>query len=119
MATAALFEPFASDCLVRAVSLQDLGAAQTFNNSSPNFNLYGNITLAGFNLTLDAGDAGDAINMNGAISGTGNVTKIGTGIGRFEGSSANTFTGTTTVGAGELRLLKNDGGSRRCRTTSR
>jgi autotransporter-associated beta strand protein len=86
-----------------------LGAAQTFNNSSPNFNLNGNIDLAGFNLTLDAGDAGDAINANGAIVGTGSVAKIGTGIGRFEGPSANTFTGTTTVSAGELRLLKSDG----------
>jgi hypothetical protein len=64
-----------------------LGAAQTFNNSSPGFTVVGGIDLAGFNLTLDAGDAGDVINLSGAISGMGNVLKIGAGFVDLEGAA--------------------------------
>ncbi|BCW87590.1 hypothetical protein sos41_07200 [Alphaproteobacteria bacterium SO-S41] len=58
------------------------------------------VTLAG--ATLTAGGDNTSTTYAGKISGTGNLTKIGTGT--FTLSDFNTFTGTTTVNAGVLAV---------------
>ncbi|MEM1159024.1 MAG: autotransporter-associated beta strand repeat-containing protein [Verrucomicrobiota bacterium] len=55
--------------------------------------------------TLTVGNNSENTTHSGVISGTGNVIKTGTGILTFDG--ANTYTGTTTVNAGQL-LIDND-----------
>lgn len=47
--------------------------------------------------------------MSGVLSGAGSLTKTGDGILLFTGSSANTYTGPTTVASGTLRLAKDNG----------
>jgi autotransporter-associated beta strand protein len=47
--------------------------------------------------------------MSGVISGTGGLTKNGNGTLTLSGTSANTFSGTTTVNAGTLSLSKTAG----------
>lgn len=86
-----------------------LGANQTFVNNTPFFTISGDINLAGFNLTLDASDAGDFFILSGAISGTGNLTKLGAGFLNFSGTPANTYVGSLTISAGEFRMDKPDG----------
>ena len=51
----------------------------------------------------------DAITLSNTISGTGNLTKLGTNTLTLSGASANTFNGTTTVSAGNLVLDKTSG----------
>ena len=86
-----------------------LAGNQTFANSTPFFTISSNINLAGFNLTLDASDAGEFLILSGAISGAGNLTKIGAGFLNFSGPVANTYAGILSINAGELRLDKTDG----------
>ena len=86
-----------------------LSASQTWTNNSsnslsvttanaPTFDLGGNtLTVAGTGNTT----------ITNAISGTGGaITKNGTGILTFNGNTANTYTGLTTVNTGELDLAK-------------
>ena len=47
--------------------------------------------------------------MNGVLVGTGNLIKTGPGVLQMGGSAANTFTGTTTINQGEVRLTKTTG----------
>ena len=58
------------------------------------------------NATISAYDAGNLFDIQGPISGTGNLTlsSAGTAI-QFSGSQANTYAGTTTVNAGTTLLL--------------
>ncbi len=72
-------------------------------------------TLAGIiaptTLTLAPGDHtftnnGSSVIVSSVISGTGNVIKTGPGTTTFAGSSANTYTGNTTVSSGVLILSK-------------
>ncbi len=60
----------------------------------------GNVTLGAFTLTT-GGDNTSTI-FSGVASGTGGITKAGTGT--FTLSGANTYTGATTINAGTLRL---------------
>jgi autotransporter-associated beta strand protein len=46
------------------------------------------------------------LTINGTISGSANLTKVGAGGLRFSGSTANTYTGTTFVKDGRLELNK-------------
>jgi autotransporter-associated beta strand protein len=61
----------------------------------------GNVTLGAATLTVGGGDISPPGAYAGAISGTGGITKIGTGTQTLSG--ANTYTGATTVNAGTLR----------------
>ncbi len=86
-----------------------LAANQTFANLTPIFSMGGSINLAGFNLTADAGGADGVLLLSGALSGSGDVRKIGLGILNLGGSVANTYTGRCRVSSGELRLSKTPG----------
>jgi autotransporter-associated beta strand protein/T5SS/PEP-CTERM-associated repeat protein len=52
------------------------------------------------------GSAGQTLEINGVLSSTGALTKNGAGILKLSGSSANTFSGATTINAGTLELAK-------------
>jgi len=79
--------------------------SQTFNcvNAGARLTVSGNIFLE--NTTLTVTGSGSNV-LSGIISGTGGVTKSGTGPLAFTGSFANQYTGTTTVNAGSLLLHK-------------
>ena len=77
-----------------------LGANQTVNARSGNITLGGDINNAGNTLTLDGTNT---TTINGSISGTGALTKIGSGTAVL--SASNSFSGTTSVNEGTLQLL--------------
>jgi autotransporter-associated beta strand protein len=60
----------------------------------------GNVTLG--TATLTAGADGTSTNFSGVVSGTGGLTKGGSGTLNLSG--ANTYTGATTINAGKLQL---------------
>ncbi len=76
-----------------------LAAATTIGSTAGTLTLSSNLVNGGFGLTLDG--AGD-ITAGGAISGGGALTKTGTGTALL--SVANSYTGTTAVSGGTLRL---------------
>ena len=78
--------------------------AQTWTNNSANvLTIVNNVTNGGFLLTT-AGTGNTSI--NGAIGGTGGLTKSGSGTLTLD--HANTFTGLTTVNAGTLAFGVSD-----------
>jgi autotransporter-associated beta strand protein len=62
-------------------------------------------------LTIDNSTAavGKDLTLSGVISGTGSITKTGAAQVVFSGTTANTYSGTTTVSAGTLQLSKTAG----------
>jgi autotransporter-associated beta strand protein len=76
-----------------------LGSASSVVANSGAVTLSGTIATAGFALTLDGSTGGTA---SGVISGSGSVTKNGSGTWILSG--ANTYTGTTSINAGTLKL---------------
>ncbi len=68
----------------------------------------GSIDLGANTLTADVSTGTSSI--NGAITGSGNLVKQGAGKLELLGTAGNTYTGLTTVSAGELRL-NNSGGN--------
>ena len=70
--------------------------------------VYGDINTGSHNLNVgDSGIlAGAPVYLSGAVSGSGSVTKFGDGTVRMEVSTANTYSGTTTVEEGLLVLNK-------------
>jgi autotransporter-associated beta strand protein len=64
-----------------------------------------NITLATANVTADVA-AGVNLSLAGSLGGSVGVTKIGPGKLTYSGSTANTYSGLTTVNEGELDLNK-------------
>ena len=91
-----------------------LGSSQSWTNSSATpLTVSGNVGLGANTLTL-AGTGNHAV--SGIVSGTGGLTKSGTGIASLSG--ANTYSGVTTVQAGTLsaktpaytNVLNNTGG---------
>jgi autotransporter-associated beta strand protein len=66
---------------------------------------FGAGTIALGNNTLTVMQSIDT-NFSGVITGTGGLTKAGGSRLTLDGSSSNTFTGTTTVTAGQLRFAK-------------
>ena len=87
-------------------SLLHLNAAGTFANAMSVYNVQASetLTLSGgitVNNALFDVDNGDTLTISGAVSGTGGVTKNGTGALILSGS--NSYTGATTVNAGTLQ----------------
>jgi autotransporter-associated beta strand protein len=64
----------------------------------------GNITLNNSSLLVSATNA--PLNLSGAISGAGSITKTGVGTLIFSGNSNNTYSGLTSVNQGTLLLGK-------------
>jgi autotransporter-associated beta strand protein len=85
-----------------------LGANQTWTNNSGNvLTVSGGVSGSNRNLTVATSTGGGDVILSGAVTtGTGTLTKDGAGILSLTGSTPNTFTGQTTVNAGELRLGK-------------
>jgi autotransporter-associated beta strand protein len=84
-----------------------LGAAQTWSNNSSSLLTVSSAVTNGGNLLTITGTGNTTI--SGVISGSGGLTKNGSGILTLSGTAANTYTGTTTVNAGELDLNKTAG----------
>ena len=77
-----------------------LGAAQSFTNNGSLGIAGSTLTNGGFLLTLTGTGAGGALSSN--VSGTGGITKTGTGTWVVSGNNSG-YSGTTTVSAGTLR----------------
>ena len=79
-----------------------LGSATTINANAGTINLTntGTITGSGFGLTLGGTGNGTLASVIGTVAGT--VTKNGAGIWTLSGAS--TYTGTTTISAGTIKL---------------
>ncbi len=77
-----------------------LGSAVRINSDAGTLTLSGNVGGAGQNLTV--GGAGNMVIAGAIGTGTGSLTKDGTGTVTLTGT--NTYTGGTTVTAGTLRL---------------
>ena len=83
------------------------GGALINSNTTTTGTFAGNVLLAG---NTSVGGAGTLV-VDGVISAGGNtyaLTKVGSGKTVLSGSSANTYTGVTTVSAGTLSLNKSD-----------
>src|SRR5205823_14586562 len=81
-----------------------LGAAQTWNASTAGLIISSaTVNNGGFLLTISGASN---TSIAAAISSTGGLTKNGAGILTLSGTTANTYTGLTTVNAGELDLGK-------------
>ena len=76
-----------------------LGSASSIVGNTGSVTISGTVTTAGFGLTLGGATGGTA---SGAISGTGTVTKADAGTWIF--TANNSYTGATTISAGELRF---------------
>ena len=81
------------------ITASTLAGAQTWTNNSLNNLSVGAIASPGFILTL-AGTGN--FDLSGVVSGTGGLTKSGTGTATL--TAANTYSGATTVEAGTLTL---------------
>ena len=97
-----------------AVTLANVGSAtldlfnsETIGSLAGGGNIGGNVTLNAN--TLTTGNASNTI-YDGVISGTGGLTKKGTGT--FELDGANTYTGATIISCGNARAGQRRAGSR-------
>ena len=104
----------ASQTIVDAQIYFDITLAtnnQTFSVSGPAaLVIGGNINLNGLNLSVNATAVTNAVILNGAISGTGNVIKnSGPGTLYLLGSTPNTFNGLTTINTGVIFSGKDPG----------
>lgn len=79
-----------------------LAGATVNNGNSYSANLNGPVTLEGTN-TFDLATTGN-MTIGGKISGTGGLTKLGSGQGPLNLNATNTFTGTTTINAGTILI---------------
>jgi autotransporter-associated beta strand protein len=84
------------------------GTLDLNNNAEVIGSLEGSGNVALGNAQLTAGNANNK-DFSGVISGTGAFVKQGAGIQTFSGTSANTYSGLTTVNAGDLELDKTAG----------
>ena len=82
-----------------------LGASQTFTSNATGrvLRIGGGVATGGHALAL--GGTG-SLSVTGGITGSGGLTKTGAGIANLGGSAANSYTGQTTVGEGQLTLSK-------------
>src|SRR6185369_5614259 len=84
-------------------------ASATITDSSLGWNTIAtDIVLAGTSTITTSGTIylNNELSLNGTISGTGGVTIDGGGRTIFGGTAANTYSGTTSVVDGQLRLSK-------------
>ncbi|MDG2535716.1 autotransporter-associated beta strand repeat-containing protein [Sphingomonas sp. HITSZ_GF] len=88
--------PTGTTVTIAAGATLDLAASQTIASLAGD----GAVTLSGGSLTTGGGNTDTR--YAGAISGSGGLTKAGTGI--FTLAGVNSYTGATTVSAGTLRL---------------
>jgi autotransporter-associated beta strand protein len=84
---------------VSSGAVLNLGASETVGSIAG----AGNIALGSY--TLTSGGANSTTTLSGIISGTGGMTKNGTGTLTLSG--ANTYTGSTTINTGTLALGSN------------
>jgi autotransporter-associated beta strand protein len=63
-----------------------------------------NLSLTGANGPVTFNTAANTITLSGTLSGSGGLTKVGTGTLDLSGSGGHSYTGDTTVDAGTLRL---------------
>lgn len=101
--TGALLNVTGSNTYSDAVTL---ASASTIGSTAGTLTLAGAINNGGF--TLTTAGAGN-IMPSGVISGTGGLTKNGSGTVTLGGTSANTYSGVTAVNDGELDLNKTSG----------
>ncbi|QYM77661.1 autotransporter-associated beta strand repeat-containing protein [Horticoccus luteus] len=87
-------------------SLLTLSADARVVSAADKLSLSGGIAGSGNNLLFDAQGTSEIAVDGGIATGAGTVTKNDAGTLTFSGSSANTYTGTTTVNAGTLVLAK-------------
>jgi autotransporter-associated beta strand protein len=90
----------------------DTAAPITTSASSSTATITGNLALTGSSPTVTVANGSAAIDLdvNGVISGsTSGLTKAGAGTMRMRGTTANTYTGPTTVSGGTLTLAKSSG----------
>lgn len=80
-------------------------ALNVTNSGSPTINSA--LELADDLLLTHSGTG--TLTLGGVISGANDLTKMGSGMVVLSGGSANTFTGTTAVNAGEMQLQKSSG----------
>lgn len=91
----------------------DLTDSMNFNdnNNSGTLNFGIPINTLTNPLTIEVNDPATVLNISSVISGSQNVYKTGTGELSFTGTTANTYSGETTVIDGKLTLNKSNGGS--------
>lgn len=80
-----------------------LGGAQSWTNNSTNLLTIGAVNLNAFALTVNG--TGNTT-ISGVVSGTGSIQKAGAGTLILSG--ANTYSGTTTINAGTLKIGANN-----------
>lgn len=87
-----------------------LGSAVTVGTLTFNAAGSGTYTLSGNTLTLGNGAivANASAGISSILAGSNGLTKTGAGVLTLSGGAANTFTGLTTVSAGQLALNKSD-----------
>ncbi len=83
-----------------------LGGAVRMQSDSGTLSVSGGISGGSQNLAV--GGSGNTT-VNSVISGTGSLTKDGSGLLQLSGASANTYSGSTIVNAGTLSLAKTSG----------
>jgi len=85
--------------MTRAVNMN--GGAMSHPNTTATATYAGNVALSAANTNINQAGTGNLI-LTGTVSGTGGLTKLGTGTLQLNG--INSFTGLTTISAGALRL---------------
>ncbi|MEN9343294.1 MAG: hypothetical protein RLZZ453_81 [Chlamydiota bacterium] len=96
-----------------SLTFSGAGGGITYNGTTDQATISSDIVIGSpaLNFLLNNGAASIDLLVSGAISSTsgGGLAKLGNGTLQFSGTSANTYSGTTTLFAGTLSLNKTDG----------